>query len=101
MAGSAENDFAIRSKEAETVVSQEFAKFVGYHGDVNDSKAILEYMRAQPINKLELGMTGMHEKKVIFPRTNKIPFSEIHPVSIWLPTVCSQLGWRFFPCSNI
>ena len=66
MAGSGENEFAIRSQEAKTLVSREFIKFLGYHGDETDSEAILKYLRQQPVSRLELGMTGMHEKKVNF-----------------------------------
>lgn len=64
MAGSAENDFAFRSREAETEISREYAKHVGFSGNIKDSEAVLEFMRAQPIGKLEIGMTGMHQKKV-------------------------------------
>ncbi|PAV86745.1 hypothetical protein WR25_20951 isoform B [Diploscapter pachys] len=57
MGGCGECDFAIRTKENQTTLGREFARFLGWKGEDSDTESLLEFMKAQPTSKLELGFS--------------------------------------------
>ncbi|CCD71719.1 Carboxylic ester hydrolase [Caenorhabditis elegans] len=56
MAGNGECDFAMRTSEQQAQLSREFARYLGWEGDDNDSEDLLQFIDQQPLYKIEMGI---------------------------------------------
>ncbi|CAI4227094.1 unnamed protein product [Auanema sp. JU1783] len=58
MSGCGECDFAFRTKEGQAKLSIEFARYLGWRGEDDDDKGLMEWMVRQPTTRLEVGINA-------------------------------------------
>ena len=58
MAGTAECLFAMRTKEDQASISRQFARFIGWSGEDNDTEGLLKFISTQPVKKHSVDMTN-------------------------------------------
>ncbi|KJH47213.1 Carboxylesterase [Dictyocaulus viviparus] len=62
MAGSGECEFALRTNQSQAKLCREYARFLGWVGEVyymlpeNDSNSLMNFMKAQPSSRIEVGI---------------------------------------------
>ncbi|KAJ1347620.1 hypothetical protein KIN20_002723 [Parelaphostrongylus tenuis] len=66
MAGCGECEFAMRTSKSQAKLCREFARFIGWTGDDDDSIGLMRFMETQPASRIEVGINpkkGFHSSQ--------------------------------------